>query len=156
MSQFIRKVGELPQDIQGAMIRALQATAERGVAVVVEQINSVNPENGAPPPVDEGTLMRSVHPRNTPRGAVIVVDAPHAPHMEYGTRPHFPPLKPLIEWAIRKFGVSESEARGIAWVVAKKISEDGLAPRHYMKRAMAVIRARIVFQEMERELRLLP
>lgn len=31
------------------------------------------------------------------------VTAPHGAYMEVGTRPHMPPIEPLVEWAKRKF-----------------------------------------------------
>src|SRR5512145_2840339 len=37
----------------------------------------------------------------------------------------FPPIEPLIRWAQNKFGVDEVEARGIAFVVARKIANLG-------------------------------
>jgi hypothetical protein len=32
------------------------------------------------------------------QGSYVIVDAPHAKAVERGSRPHWPPLEPLIEW----------------------------------------------------------
>lgn len=37
----------------------------------------------------------------------------------------FPPLEPIEKWAIRKLGVDEKEAKGIAFVIARKIAKKG-------------------------------
>jgi hypothetical protein len=37
----------------------------------------------------------------------------------------FPPITPLIKWAQSKFGVDEKEAKSIAFLVGRKISELG-------------------------------
>lgn len=37
----------------------------------------------------------------------------------------FPPIEPIIRWAQNKFGVDENEAKGIAFVVARKIANLG-------------------------------
>ena len=45
-------------------------------------------------PVAFGELRSSVHVE----GTLVVVDAPHAAAVERGSRPHWMPLQPLIEW----------------------------------------------------------
>jgi hypothetical protein len=53
-------------------------------------------------PVDVGSLKSSLHARQTgPRSAELVADAPHAGVVEVGSRPHTPPLQPLIDWVRR-------------------------------------------------------
>lgn len=57
-------------------------------------------------PVDVGTLKSSIHARQTgPRSAELRADAPHAGIVEVGSRPHTPPLQPLIDW-VRRHGKS--------------------------------------------------
>src|SRR4051812_27825637 len=45
-------------------------------------------------PVAFGELRASVHAD----GTRVVVDAPHAAAVERGSRPHWMPLEPLLEW----------------------------------------------------------
>lgn len=45
--------------------------------------------------------------------------------VELGTKPHFPPLEPLIDWVKTRLQVAESEARGVAFLVARKIARKG-------------------------------
>lgn len=45
-------------------------------------------------PVAFGGLKSSVHIE----GSSVVVDAPHAAAQEFGSRPHTPPLAPLVAW----------------------------------------------------------
>lgn len=50
-------------------------------------------------PVAFGELRESVKPEaRAAGGAAIVVDAPHAAPVETGSRPHMPPLAPLLAW----------------------------------------------------------
>lgn len=57
---------------------------------------------------------------------LVSTSVAHAVPVELGTRPHFPPLEPLIDWVKAKFGISsEKEARGAAFLVARKISRKG-------------------------------
>lgn len=147
--QFVRELGELTPRMEGAIIKGLRSATQRGVSTVVESINQ--PTEMSHAPVDTGELGRSVEATNLPRGGRLSVDAPHAGPMEDGARPFRPPLQPLVDWASRKFGVSEQEARTIAFQVQEHIATWGLEPRHYFRRAMRKVR-KTVKVEVESEL----
>ncbi len=50
----------------------------------------------------------------------------YAEYVELGTKPHFPPIEPLQDWVTAKLGITdESEARSIAFLIARKISRVG-------------------------------
>jgi hypothetical protein len=50
----------------------------------------------------------------------------YAQPVELGTRPHFPPVEALMDWVKLRFHVtSDSQARGIAFLIARKISRQG-------------------------------
>lgn len=67
---------------------AVGQAARNGVSVVKRNV-----------PVAFGELRESVRPEaRASGGAAIVVDAPHAAPVETGSRPHTPPLAPLVAW----------------------------------------------------------
>ncbi len=146
--QYMRKIGDLPEEMEGAIIKGLRSASARGVSAVVESINTTSPH----PAVDTGQLGRSVESSDIPRGGRLAVDAPHAAVVEDGARPFWPPLQPLVDWAQRKFGVDEDEAEEIARNVQRKIATFGIEPRHYFRRAMVSVR-KFVPIEVESELR---
>jgi len=49
-------------------------------------------------PIAFGELRKSGHVETTAASAKIVFDAPHAAAVENGSRPHCPPLAPLLRW----------------------------------------------------------
>jgi len=51
--------------------------------------------------------------------------APHAPFVDQPTRPHFPPIRPLIRWAQAKFNATGDEREDIAWGAAHSIARRG-------------------------------
>ena len=76
---------------------------------------------------DTGNLANSllvdrVDNNNT---ADIYSEAPYGVHVETGTRPHFPPLDALKDWA-KRHGFKS------AWPIAKKISEEGTDPQPFL------------------------
>ena len=56
---------------------------------------------------------------------VVGTSLAYAIPVELGTRPHTPPVRPLIDWAAQKFGVSLDEAERIGWAVMRKIARVG-------------------------------
>lgn len=147
LADYARNMGNLPGKMEDAIVRGLRSAAARGVTHVVEAINSTKPY----PSVDTGELSRSVEYSPLDKGGRVAVDAPHAAVVENGSRPHWPPLQPLIDWAQRKFGVDEDEAEDIARNVQRTIAFVGTEPRHYFRRAMRDIRKDIPI-EVESEL----
>lgn len=142
LAQFERYVGELPTELEDAVKRGLRSAARRGVAVVRDEIRAAKLK-------DTGGLLASVRAR----GTEIEVDAPHAPHMEYGTKPHMPPHEPLFLWVMRKgLASDEKEGRRIASAVQRHIAKHGTAPRWFFKKAMIKIRGEIIPEEIAKEL----
>jgi hypothetical protein len=132
LNRFIKELQQLPAHLDEAIIKGLQSTGTRMVGVVTGEIETAKPY----PAVDRGELKQSVNARNLPDGSVVSVDAPHAPFIEYGTRPHMPPIEPLVEWARRK-GIAddEDEAEEIGGAIAHSIARFGTKPRRYMAKA---------------------
>jgi len=64
--------------------------------------------------------------------AAAVFTAKHAPYIEFGTAPHFPPLDKIRAWCGRK-GIPESAA----FPIARRISERGTPERPYFRPAVA-------------------
>jgi len=84
---FRRLETERLERVQNALLSA----AEAGVPVIVRAA-----------PNDMGELRRSVHAIRVSQGeSRLLVDAPHAGIVEAGSRPHTPPLAPLIAWVRR-------------------------------------------------------
>jgi hypothetical protein len=52
----------------------------------------------------------------------------YAPYIEGGTKPHRPPIQPLIDWAVAKLGLGEDEAKGAAFAIARTIGVRGTKP----------------------------
>jgi hypothetical protein len=77
---------ELRKDLRQkrkAVAGVVRKTARQGAAYVRRQV-----------PVAFGTLRESVHAEK----AAIVADSPNAGPAETGSRPHTPPLAPLVAW----------------------------------------------------------
>lgn len=89
-------------------------------------------------PIAFGELRTSVHAVIETNGGGANVDAPHAAAVEFGSRPHWVPLEPLIRWvklcgmqglsARRKPGTTTSrQSKAVAGSLASLVS-DGASP----------------------------
>lgn len=59
----------------------------------------------------------------------------YAVPVELGTRPHFPPVQPLADWARQKLGVDPRQARSVGFLIARKISRRGTTGAHMFRKA---------------------
>ncbi|MEO5626927.1 MAG: hypothetical protein ABIQ70_13040 [Dokdonella sp.] len=55
-------------------------------------------------------------------------DKQYAPFIELGTRPHLPPITPLIDWVEAKLGLHGAEAKSAAFAISRKIGKHGTRP----------------------------
>ena len=151
LSRFARKIAKMGPQMERAIIRALRSSALQLDRRVLQEIDSAEPF----PAVDRGELRNSRSIEIIKRGAIVSVTAPHAPHIEYGTRPFFPPLGPLARWALRKgIAEDEGEAYAIARNIQRKIGNEGIKPRHYFKKAWdRFVKHGVVTREIKAELR---
>lgn len=49
----------------------------------------------------------------------------HAVYVEIGTKPHLPPIQPLIDWVEAKLGLRNEEAKGAAFAISRAIGKRG-------------------------------
>jgi hypothetical protein len=77
--------------------------------------------------IDTGTYRNSILAETSLDGWAAEVGTPLeiGPYLEFGTRPHFPPLEALEDWA-RKHGFDS------AYPIAKKIAEKGTEARPHL------------------------
>lgn len=82
---------------------------------------------------DTGQYLQSISHEIEPLLSQVFATAAHAPYVEFGTRAHRPPFKPIYEWAWRKrkdIGLKDKEVSGFAMAVVDKIARQGTKPKH--------------------------
>lgn len=144
LDRFIDVVRSMPDEMEEKAIRALREASARGVGRVTTEIQRSKA-------VNTGGLLQSVRTENVPKGAILSVDAPHAPFIELGTRPHWPPDEPIREWVLRK-GLAEDdeELDQVVFSIRRHIATFGTEPRHFFKKAMVGVK-KDVQEAMDRE-----
>jgi len=117
-------------DLQASVARNPQVVQEELAAAVTEADLLLTREVQDAMPRASGLLAQSVFHEEqvSESGAIGVVATPliYAAPVELGTKPHFPPIEPLIDWVKVKLGITgDKEARGVAFLIARKISRVG-------------------------------
>ena len=69
--------------------------------------------------------------------------------VELGTKPHRPPVEPILMWVNEKLGLRGKEARGVAFAIANKIAAVGTKAQHPFGKA-TVQQSQAVFSIFEK------
>lgn len=75
---------------------------------------------------------------------VVRTSLAYALPVELGTKPHMPPVAPLVAWAEQKLGVKGKEAERAGWAIARKISRTGTKGYFMFANAFEANEAQIV------------
>ena len=86
--------------------------------------------------IASGTLKKSVFSEVTANqdGPILTVgaSAKHAQFVEYGTRPHWPPIRAIEKWLMIKGLASGPELRSRAFLTARAIARRGTRPKTFL------------------------
>lgn len=61
---------------------------------------------------------------------ILGTPAPYGEAIELGTKPHFPPVAPILFWVENKLGLSGKEALSAAYAIVRKIGKTGTYGTH--------------------------
>lgn len=150
LARFIRKMSSLVPDIEEYVLKGLRNAAIRLQEYVVEELERVDA-------VDTGELKGSIYTKIEGIGVTTGCSAPHASFVEFGTRPHFPPVDPIFQWVLSK-GLTDdpTEAESIAFAIVKRIGRYGTRPRFFMQKALNRFeKDKVIEQEIRKELEIL-
>lgn len=154
ISQFGAELRGQPERVESAAGDAAFRAAMRSMPRVVKDT-----------PSDTGRARAGWDVRRAEGGADLYNDAPHIGILEAGSRPHWPPLEPILRWVVRVFGIDaednatsrrsyedaedvSDEAYGIAFAVQAKIARDGTEP-HWMVRDNLPRMRKLLKEELE-------
>lgn len=121
-----RKTAQMIADLHGAPIaNAMQMS-----------ILEVTRDARMAAPVDTGNLRASIVPdlQMTPAEVqgIVGTAVTYGPYIEFGTKPHFPPVGALIGWVRRHNLAPAGQEARVAFLIARKISQRGTKAQPYL------------------------
>lgn len=124
------KMEQVAKDMQGSPFRGGMARA----TLLVQRDAKRNA------PVDRGPLRASITPEVVTTATVVegIVgsNVKYAPHQELGTRPFWPPWRPIYEWALRKVKGAKQAAGALAHRARISIATRGIQAKRFLQRAL--------------------
>lgn len=87
-------------------------------------VKLITPVGGGPIHL-RNTIFHRVQAAGLSVAGILGTPAVYGEPVEMGTKPHFPPLAPIQHWVENKLGLIGSEAKSVAFLVARKISQKG-------------------------------
>ena len=126
MDQITRNINNVRRLMPEALAEANEETADEIAKFARRNVRDIDA-------VATGDLSKSIEVTSSPGGLVFAVGSKmkYAPYVEFGTRPHFPPLDAIREWC-RVRGIDE----GAAYPIARAIAERGLPERPFLAPAL--------------------
>ena len=129
--------------------RAPDIMAEELVNGVLEASLYIERQVKEGTPTNTGALRSSIGARAPQRLGDDIIGAVgtsigYAIPVELGTKPHFPPVQALSDWARLKFGLPPEEAERVGFAVARKIAREGTKGAFMFQRAIADGEATVV------------
>ena len=126
LDQVIRNLSHIEKKIVQEIVYGAQAV----------QAKTVNDARGYCPTGVTGTLLQSIQPgpitiTDDNVEAFVEANADYASFIEFGTRPHFPPVDALRDWCAKFLGDER-----LAFVVARAISRRGTLAHPFMGPAL--------------------
>lgn len=120
----LEDLAKAPERVHGALVKT---------GMVVQANARVNLDLKGT--TNTGRLSQSIEIEDRPfENAVIVgTNVQYAPFVEFGTRPHMPPVEPLVEWAHLKLHDDK-----MGYVTARLIAKRGTKPKPFMRPAVRV------------------
>lgn len=130
LKEFSAKLDQISRDVTGSPMGAAMG---RATLVVTRAARKEAP-------VDRGPLRASIVPqvviRDKSVSGIVGSNREYAPMQELGTRPFWPPWRPLYEWALRKTKGDRKAAGALAAAARMSIAARGIKAKRFLQRAL--------------------
>jgi hypothetical protein len=99
---------------------------------------------GAGPVHLRDTVFQKVEAGGQSVWGMIGTPAKYGESLEFGSRPHFPPVAPIQHWVEKVLGISGKEAKSVAFLIARAISKRGTKARSMFGKSLEKRQAQIL------------
>ena len=124
------------------------ATARRNrlteaLLLLERAIKRLTPEGAGPIHIRD-TIFQRLEMRGESAWGMVGTPAIYGESLEYGTKPHFPPVAPIRFWVEKKLGLSGKDAQSAAFCIARAISRRGTKGAKMFGKGFETNEARVI------------
>lgn len=130
----IPEVLEMTSRYPEASAKAREVKVQSAIMMLEQKIKEYTPEGAGPIHLRE-TIHSQVLLYGKKVLGIVGTPAKYAEAVEYGTKPHFPPISAIKFWVEGKLHLSGKEAKNVAWAIATKIADVGTEGAHMFQYA---------------------
>lgn len=118
----------LMRDYPRASEDARTARVTEAILLMEREVKKDTPWGAGPIHLRDSIFSEVRHEGQSTAG-ILGTPMEHGQPVEYGTKPHFPPIDPLEFWVEKRLGLSGKAARSVAYAIAVSISRKGTKGR---------------------------
>ncbi len=123
-SDPIRQIAAILREAPDLVSEEIAAGIYEAELLLQREVMERTPSSGA------GTLRNSIiAAQPSIEGETILgsvtTPLPYAQPVEFGAKPHMPPVQPIIDWVEAKLGLKGAEAKKAGWAIAMSIKAKG-------------------------------
>ena len=126
-----------------ASAKAREGRLTEALLLLERAVKNLSPE-GAGPIHFRDTIFHKVTAFGESTQGLLGSAAVYGAPLEFGTRPHFPPIKPILFWVEKKLGLAGKEAKSAAFCIARAISKHGTKGAHMFEKGFAMNEAQVI------------
>ena len=148
---FELKLKTYLEDLENLVEKYPQASRDARISKITEALHMLEAEVKPKTPWGAGPihLRDSIHPTGPHVSGQKVwgtlgTSLEHGEPVEYGSKPHFPPIGPLQFWVEKKLGLSGKEATSVAYAIAHTIAKKGTKGRHMFEKGFDAAENRVL------------
>jgi len=113
--------------------QAREAKLTEALLLLERAIKLKTPEGAGPMHIRD-TIFQKTGMRGESVWGMIGTPAVYGESLEYGTKPHFPPVDPIQHWVEKKLGISGGATHSVAFLIARAISRRGTKGAHMFEK----------------------
>lgn len=134
LNEFIKSAGEFTGELENKLSNVMKSATGKIKSVVKSNLSSRGINTTY-------KLSEGISSKSSTYEGIVWSQEKYGVFVEYGTRPHFPPVAPLERWAQIKLGRS-----GLGYPIARKISRVGTKAQPFFHSAVDSQSAEVFLQ----------
>jgi hypothetical protein len=139
----LKALEDLTRRYPEASAKARRSRLTEALLLLEAAVKRLTPEGAGPIHIRD-TIFQEVNLRGEALAGILGTPAIYGEAVEYGTKPHFPPIKPILFWVEKKLGLSGKEAKSAAFCIARAISKRGTKGAEMFSKGFAMNESQII------------